>query len=521
MITLTIDNQKIQVPAGTTILNAARHLGIYIPTLCFAEGYKPSASCMVCVVQVEGFKSLMPACGTCVAENMVVVTLGDQIQKARKTAIELLLSEHVGDCIGPCTRGCPANMNIPLMIRQIARGEFRDAIQTVKKDIPFPAVLGRICSAPCEKVCRRKQADGAVSICLLKRFVADVDLESDKPYRPACRQTTGKKVAIVGAGPCGLSAAYYLKQAGIDCVVIDCHDKPGGSLRYGDVDRKVLPLEVVEMETEQIIGLGVEFRGNIQVGRTVSMNELKSQFDAVLLAVGKLNISDASNLEIETKDGKLQVDRLDYSTLQKGTFAAGGCIRSGNLCIRAVADGKEAAMAIQSHLLGRKALKKEYCHQMGRLDEQEMKIFLKQAASQRRIEPKSQLEGLTEVEARNESLRCLHCDCRKSDNCKLRDLAIDVGARRNVWQIQRNIFEQMAGHEKVIFEPGKCIKCGLCIQTVKKAGEPIGLSFEGRGFDMKVVVPFEKALAEGLVNVYRECVKTCPTGALSLKDMIE
>ena len=506
---------------GTTILDAAGQLGIYVPTLCFAKGYDPSTSCMVCVVKVEGFTTLVPACGAPVAENMVVTTCDDEIQKARKTAIELLLSDHVGDCVGPCVRGCPANMNIPLMIRQIAAGKFNKAIHTIKKDIPFPAVLGRICPAPCEKVCRRKQADGAVSICLLKRFVADLDLKSENPYRPTCQRPTGKKVAIVGAGPCGLSAAYYLKQAGIDCVVFDRHERPGGSLCYGDIDGNLLPLEVVKKEIDQIMKVGVEFRGDIQVGRDISLDQLQKQFDAILLAVGELNDNLADLFGVETKDNKVKVIRPEYATSRQAVFAAGGCIGSRNLYIRAVADGKEVANAIQSRLSGQTFVKKEYNHQMGRLQEQEMEFFLKQVSGCERIEPKSQLEGLDEADARNESSRCLHCDCRKAENCKLRDLATDLGARRKVWQSQRKVFEQITGHEKVIFEPGKCVKCGLCIQTVQKTGEPIGLSFEGRGFGMKVVVPLEKSLTEGLQKVSTECAKICPTGALALNEMIE
>jgi len=124
--------------------------------------------------------------------------------------------------------------------------------------------------------------------------------------------------------------------------------------------------------------------------------------------------------------------------------------------IRAVADGKEAAHAIKSYMQGQAINeKKEYNHQMGRLDEREIKLFLKQASARERTKPKSRFEGLTEAEAVNESQRCLHCDCRKADHCKLRDLASNLGARRNVWQSQRKVFEQITGHEKVIFEPGK------------------------------------------------------------------
>ena len=97
--------------------------------------------------------------------------------EARKTALELLLSEHVGDCEAPCQITCPAHMDIPLMNRLLARGKFAEALQVVKKDIALPSVLGRICPAPCEGACRRRSVDEAVSICLLKRFAGDEDLE--------------------------------------------------------------------------------------------------------------------------------------------------------------------------------------------------------------------------------------------------------------------------------------------------------------------------------------------------------
>ncbi len=515
MITLTIDNQKVQAPEGTTILDAAKQLDIHIPTLCYADGFKPSTSCMVCVVRVEGFRHLLPACGTRVTDNMVVTTDSDEINTARKTAIELLLSDHVGDCVGPCEKGCPANMNIPLMIRQITAGQFDQAIATVKKDIPLPAILGRICSAPCEKVCRRAQADGAVSICLLKRFVADVDLASNQPFQPQCQPSTGKKVAIIGAGPCGLSAAYYLACAGIDCTLFDKRDTPGGSLLDNNIDRKTLPLETIEKEIEQIVKLGVEFKGNKSLGTDVSLDELKKQYDAVLLAIG--NLDSNINIGIDTKDNKIPVTRPDYATTQNGVFAAGTCIGSRNLPIRAVADGKEAALSIQSTLCELPvSTSPEYNHRMGRLEDEEIRKFMQTASPEKRTETQNS-DGFAEDQARRQAARCLHCDCRKAENCKLRDLATETGARQKTFETQRKLFEQMFGPGNVIFEPGKCVKCGLCIQTAKNAGEELGLSFEGRGFEMRVTASLNKTLMEALKHSADECVKICPTGAISIK----
>ena len=519
MITLKIDNKEAQVPDGSTILDAAKKRGIHIPTLCYARTLKPSSSCMVCVVRVEGVKSLVPACGSKAADKMVVTTNSDEIHAARTAAIELLLSDHIGDCLGPCTVGCPAKMNIPLMIRHIAAGDLTAAIETVKKDIPLPAILGRICSAPCEKVCRRKQADDAVSICLLKRFVADTDLASNTPFTPRCIEPTGKKVAVIGAGPAGLSAAYYLKQQGVDCVIYDNHEKPGGALRYGDIDQSILPMDVVDREIAQLLSIGIQFKGNIEVGRGVSVEELKSRYDAVLLAIGSKWAGAGIDWGVDSAEGKMKVSRSDYSTSISGVFAAGGCIGSRNLSIRRIADGKEAAVSIQSFLRGDGELQKPaYNHRAGQLEPDEMAVLMKQAAAAMRHEPEMIEEGLTGVQAQQEAARCLHCDCRKPDNCQLREMATKFSVRQRTWQGGKKLFRKMTEHEQIIFEPGKCIKCGLCIQTAQTEGEQIGLSFRGRGFDAEITVPLNKSFVCGLTKAAKKCVEICPTGALAMKE---
>ena len=167
---LTIDRISVEVAQGSTILDSAKKLGIDIPALCLKEGCQPSTSCMVCIVKVKN--RLIPSCATIAEDGMEIESETDEIREARRTALELLLSDHAGDCIAPCHNICPAGMNIPLMIRQIAEGDLRNVIITVKKDISLPAVLGRICPAPCEKGCRRGFHDNPISICLLKRYVA-------------------------------------------------------------------------------------------------------------------------------------------------------------------------------------------------------------------------------------------------------------------------------------------------------------------------------------------------------------
>ena len=226
---IIIDQREIDVPPGTTLLAAAQTLGIDIPTLCYLKGYEPSTSCLVCMVRVRNANRLVPACATVAVDGMVIESETEEVRQVRKTALELLLSDHVGDCLAPCHFACPAHMDVPVMLRQITAEQLREAIVTVKASIALPAVLGRVCPKPCEKGCRRAAADGAVAVCGLKRFVADVDLASGNPYLPECSPPTGKRVAVVGAGPTGLSAAYYLRREGHAVTLFDARPEAGGA----------------------------------------------------------------------------------------------------------------------------------------------------------------------------------------------------------------------------------------------------------------------------------------------------
>ena len=515
---ITIDGREVEMDAGATILDAAEKLGIEIPTMCFLRGHEATTSCMVCVVKVVGANGLVPACGTPVRDGMQIENDCEEVREARKAALDLLLSDHVGDCMGPCTMGCPAHMDIPLMIRQIAAGKMTEAVATVKRDIALPAILGRICPAPCENVCRRAQHDQAVSICLLKRYVADVDLNMDEPYCPRCAEPKGKRVAIIGAGPAGLAAAYYLQRDGFECVVVDDHDEPGGMLRYG-LSEAELPRDVLAAEIAQIEKLGVRFRLGIRVGVAISMEDVRNQFDAVFIAAGGLKPGEAEALQMEAGE-KITVDAATYATPVAGVFAGGDAVRRRRMAVRAVADGKEAARAIAQYLTGQEVTgpARPFNSRMGKLVEGEMDVFLQSASSETRQEPFGAATALNDEEARTESLRCLRCDCRKPNACQLRQYAQTFGAKQTRYKSDRRPFVQLTQHPDVIYEPGKCIDCGICIQTAAQAGERLGLTFVGRGFDVRVAVPFEATLAEGLREAAGQCVAACPTGALAFKD---
>ncbi|MBI3910137.1 MAG: (2Fe-2S)-binding protein, partial [Armatimonadetes bacterium] len=347
----SIDNQVIEVRQGATILDAARQAGIEIPTLCYLPGRPAQTSCYLCLVKVEGSARFLPACATGAADGMVVESETEEVRDARRTALELLLSDHLGDCIGPCQGVCPAHMDIPEMIRHIAAGRMRQALITVKERIALPAVLGRICPELCEKPCRRGSKDDPISICLLKRYVADADLTSGDPYLPPCRPPSGKRVAIIGSGPAGLAAAYYLLQDGHACTLLDDHDQPGGMLRYG-VSPDVLPHDVLDAEIDTIARMGAEFRCGIRVGADISLSDLRHDFDAALIAVGDVKKDDASPLGLEIGSQGVKVNKRTMMADLPGVFAAGSAIIPSRHAIRAVADGRAAAGAISRFLAG-------------------------------------------------------------------------------------------------------------------------------------------------------------------------
>lgn len=205
MINIKINGKEHEVVAGSTILDNLNKEGIEIPTMCFLENTEHFPTCMVCIVKDQRSDRFIPSCSTYVAQDMDIVTHDEEVVEARKTALELLLSDHVGDCEAPCQTNCPAYMDIPLMNRLLAAGKFDEALRVVKKDIALPAVLGRICPAPCERACRRRNIDESVSICTLKRYAADHDLDHSSVFLPEKEAPYGKKIGIIGTGPAGLS----------------------------------------------------------------------------------------------------------------------------------------------------------------------------------------------------------------------------------------------------------------------------------------------------------------------------
>jgi formate dehydrogenase major subunit len=672
-VNLTIDNRQIDVEPGTTILEAARRLGIRIPTLCHVAGLEPVSSCFVCAVQIEGRRTLAPSCGMPVSEGMVVTTASDDVRAARRMALELLLSDHAGDCVAPCAAQCPAGLDIPGFVFEIARRDTPRAMEVISRRLALPGALGRICPRLCERQCRRCDHDQGLAIGALHRFAAD----RERTYSPLHVPSSGKSVAIVGAGPAGLSAAFYLLQKGHGCTLYDAKPAAGGMLRYG-IPAHRLPKDALDAEIEIIRKLGAEFQMGVRWGTDFVLAELRRRHEAVFLAIGaqsaqelrcegeelalsgvefldlvargnppslgddvlvigggntamdcsraavRLNtrsvrvlyrrtqrempclLSEAEEaqsegVEIEFLVAPVRLERngdhrltltcqrmqlgepdssgrrrpvpvagsefvvscstvigaigqaveraqaereglrvtgwgiaADERTLQTnipGVFAGGDAVLGADLAVRAVAAGRIAAASIDQHLRGEpvvgeplqasvamKPVDDDERARIFRAIEKSARVKMPEIDRTQRLAGFDEVElGLTDAAAEREARRCLSCGCRKADCCGIRALATEYQADVYRFAGARRQFTQDLSHPDIIYEPGKCIMCEACVRLAAQAGEPVGLTTIGRGFEVTVAVPFGKPLSEGLQLVARRAAELCPSGALALR----
>jgi ferredoxin len=513
---ITLDGRRVEAAEGETVLTAARRAGLEIPTLCYLEQCGPLTTCLVCLVKING--KLVPACGTKVTPGMVVESETAEVHEARRTALELLFSDHVGDCLSPCHRLCPLELNVPAMLRAIQAGRLDEAASEVRRALPLAAVLGRLCHHPCEQGCRRAAWDNPAAIRDMERFVADADLRSAAPHLPPRKPASGKSVLVLGAGPTGLAAAHFLAREGHSVTVADRHPQPGGSLRA--VPETELPRAVLDAELAQLARLGVQFQTGVELGRDLTLEGLTRGFDAVLLAPGEVSADAAARMGVPFSAGGIEADPNSGQTRVPKVFAAGSAVRPVRQLVRAMAEGRAVAAAVNAFLLGRapRRPEKPFSSVMGRLQPGELRVFLRHANAANRVTPCDRCLGHTPQEAALESSRCLHCDCRSSGECLLQHWAQVYGADANRFRSERRVFEQREHPGGILFEPGKCILCGICVKLAEQAREPLGLTFIGRGFDVRVGVPFNETIERGLQKVAAECVRHCPTGALAFAD---
>ncbi|MCG8306762.1 MAG: 2Fe-2S iron-sulfur cluster-binding protein [Cytophagales bacterium] len=515
MITIKINGSEIMTTPGSTILEVLNKLGIKVPTMCYLEDTEHFPTCMICIVKDRRNGQMIPSCSTRAVDGMEISTNDNEVIEARKTGLELLLSDHVGECDAPCQTNCPAFMDIPLMNRMISKEEIGKALKVIKRDIAFPGILGRICPAPCERACRRKNIDDPVSIRMLERYAGDSAAKQIKEYLPAKLPSNGKNIGIIGTGPGGLSAAYFLLQKGYSCTLYDKNPLPGGALRYA-IPEDRLPAEVLDSEIESVEKLGASFRMNHEIP-VDGLPGLRQKFDAIIIASGEDN-ADFKGLDKRNKS--FVTERNTHRTNLDGVFAIGSAIKPGRVAIRAIANGKEVATAIDRFLKGKNVVgeKRRFNSRIGKMMQEDYAGFMMEADDRPRIELKNN-SGYSVDQAINEAERCMHCDCRKKDNCKLRDYADEYNAAQSRYFPQKRApVRKTFKNKPVVYEQEKCIKCGICVKLTTMHGEELGLTYIGKGFDVEIRAPFDDEKKNALEKTAILCAEKCPTAALAIHE---
>lgn len=285
MIKFSLNGHEITCENGDTVLEAANKAGIEIQNLCYNDKLKIYGACGLCLVESDKSPKLMRACSAKATDGAVYNTNSPRAYSARKTALELIMSDHEGDCKGPCKLNCPAGTEVQEYLNQISLGNYKKAVEIIKDKICIPASIGRVCPHPCEKNCRRALVEEPISIAFLKAFAADKDLASDDTFMPEVKTKTGKKVAVIGGGPAGLQCAFKSAVMGHSVTVFDAMPEMGGMLRYGIPEYR-LPKKVLGSEIDLLKALGVDLKNEIKIGTDISLDEIRKEYDAVLIAVG-------------------------------------------------------------------------------------------------------------------------------------------------------------------------------------------------------------------------------------------
>ncbi len=436
-----------------------------------------------------------------------------EVRETRRMALELLFSDHLGDCLSPCERICPAQLAIGSVLRQLRAGEFGLAAGLARRDLALAGILCRVCQRPCENGCRRACHDEPVAIGALVTHAMDVELAAGPPRAlPPPAADSGRKVVVVGAGFTGLSTAWYLAQAGVACEVLDENPVPAATIRAEFPD---LPAGVLDAELDLLVRSGISFRPGVRVADAAALEGLLTDAAAVVLAIGADAAEQASALGVAPSAKRPLADAASLLTSLPRVFCGGRALRAAAQPVFRVADGRALAHCVLQLLAGRPVQRpaKPFSVFLGKPQEGELQEMMREAS------PAARAGTLDPQHAIAESERCMRCYCAKTDVCKLRQLAVEYNAeRRRFSPPERLRFKKNLEHPLVAFEPGKCIKCGNCITVARGYQEALGLTFIGRGFDVRLGVPFDEALSAGLVEAARAVVAACPTGALSLRE---
>jgi len=319
----------------------------------------------------------------------------------------------------PCTATCPLHCNAQGYVALISQGKFKEALALVRQTLPFPGILAYACAHPCERECRRIEEDRPISICDLKRFLIDHVEESEFEFSPP--EERSQKIAIIGSGPSGLTAAYDLRQKGYRVTLFESRDEIGGLLTHGFPAYR-LPRHVIEKDFSVIKKMGIEVRLNTEVGKDLSPETLYQSFDAIYIAAGMAGAESMVHLFKglkRSRRGTIQADPITLETDLKGVFGGGDFVTGPGTIVESMAHGRKAAISIDRYLRGEDLIQ-------GRESEgrqiSPMRSTLPESKREQREVPPDMVKplrtGLTMEEAMEEAKRCLNCGgCSDCGEC--------------------------------------------------------------------------------------------------------
>ena len=404
-------------------------------------------------------------------------------------------STSIKKSLPPCRAACPAHVNVQAYVSLIQRGKFKEAIEIIRKDMPFPAICGRVCIAPCEKACARKNVEQAVAIRSLKRVVADVEREQGRVRGERIPSTRNRKVAIIGAGPAGLAAAYDLIKLGYPVTVFERMPEAGGAMRYRIPD-SLLEKFVITNEVAYIQDLGVDIECGIEFGKDINLDIMRNKgYEAVFIAIGKLSEKPSLPAEILGEESGAPIILADALTLEtkiRGVFAGGDAIQIKPVgIIGAVSAGKQAAVSIHRYLngqdlkAGREAVEETvWVKNWESVRKKPQRYVAKKGEPKPRVSFEEAAETLERIKrkARFEAFRCLCCgpcaECiQKVGLCEI---------------------------DKPIIDENLCTGCNVCISICP---------FEAISRNERGVAQIDEEICKGCGI----CVAHCPEKAITMK----
>jgi heterodisulfide reductase subunit A-like polyferredoxin len=407
------------------------------------------------------------ACADCVAQCPVTLPnefdMGLGMKKAIYTPFpQAVPLKYTIDRRGtsPCTATCPLHCNAHGYVALISQGKFKEALERVREKLPFPGILAYACAHPCERECKRIEKDRPISICHLKRFLVDHVEEPEFKFTPP--EEKGKKIAIVGGGPSGLTAAYDLRKMGYSVTLFESKNELGGLLICGFPSYR-LPRQVVKKDLSVIEKMGIEVRLNTRVGKDISPETLYQSYDAIFIAGGIAGVEsilqalkglkktsppphpspsrgegEGGGLK-KTRGGTIQVNSISLETGVKGVFAGGDMVTGPGTIVESMAHGRKAAISIDRYLRGEDLIQgresegtqisplRSLLPYSKRMERETLPNMVKPLAP-----------GLTMEEAMEEARRCLNCaGCSDCGECAkaCQPKAVNYGMKEEIIEL--------------------------------------------------------------------------------------